>query len=443
MYCVRWILLSVWPVLLVSASWAAMLDLPQPGSIQSGIGAILGWKCETNGPITVRFDGGDPIPAVYGSQRSDTEVICHDTDNGFVLGWNWNILGQGLHDVEVFDNGELFASVTVLVATLGDEFQQDLHATVIVPDFPQPGESTKLRWQESAQNFVIAEHLNAPCQDNLDCGIGKYCRKEEGDCNGIGSCQPLVRACALVLTPPVCGCDGLTYTGFCQSGALGISVARQGSCDGSMEPIVCGRTAYWDPVANQCQEREIPPVAGIPRDQALEILDRHREMLEQLPGVLSVHLGAEGILVRILVFSGDRSTPPPTIEGLPSVIEGLPVQAESFVVLPPPDGVLVLQENGEWEEAPTCPSGLQEFERFGWRFCLGGGNFTIPNLMEPHIAGIPFTEAQAILDRHQEELFTLPGVYSVGLGAEGISVRTAIPEIVPAQVEGLPIITDW
>ena len=78
-----------------------------------------GWKCEA-GTITFRFDGGDPIPAVYGSSRGDTIGLCGDDDNGYVLLWDLNILASGEHTIEVFADGVLFASATFFVVTPED-----------------------------------------------------------------------------------------------------------------------------------------------------------------------------------------------------------------------------------------------------------------------------------------------------------------------------------
>ena len=49
-------------VLVPALVHAAMLEIPGNGAKLSGIGVISGWKCEASGPITVRFNDGDPIP---------------------------------------------------------------------------------------------------------------------------------------------------------------------------------------------------------------------------------------------------------------------------------------------------------------------------------------------------------------------------------------------
>ena len=76
-------------VCLASITQAATLEVPTPNTTVSGIGVISGWKCDANGPLTVRFNGDTPISLVYGSERTDTRGVCGDTNNGFVTIWNW------------------------------------------------------------------------------------------------------------------------------------------------------------------------------------------------------------------------------------------------------------------------------------------------------------------------------------------------------------------
>ena len=75
----RWLIgMTAALVLLLSPAWALAnrLEIPGNGATVSGIGVISGWKCEAEGDITVSFDGGDPIPLVYGSERGDTSAQC-------------------------------------------------------------------------------------------------------------------------------------------------------------------------------------------------------------------------------------------------------------------------------------------------------------------------------------------------------------------------------
>ena len=133
-----------------------VLENPAPGSFQSGLGLISGWVCDAQ-TITISFDGGPPQEAAYGTSRGDTQGACGDTDNGFGLLFNWNLLDDGLHTVAASADGVEFARVEVTVTTLGTEFRRGLSHEVILPDFPAVGSDIVLRWQETQQNFVLSE----------------------------------------------------------------------------------------------------------------------------------------------------------------------------------------------------------------------------------------------------------------------------------------------
>ena len=111
--------LFILPVFSVQSAWAqATLENPQPGSFQSGVGVISGWACDAQ-TIEVSFDGGPRLKAGVGTIREDTRGVCGDTDNGFGLLYNWNLLGDGPHTVTAYADGVEFARVTVTVTTLG------------------------------------------------------------------------------------------------------------------------------------------------------------------------------------------------------------------------------------------------------------------------------------------------------------------------------------
>ena len=136
------------------AGVSAILGNPSLGSAQSGVAAISGWACEAQ-HITIELNGV-PYRAGYGTTRPDTQDRCGDTDNGFSLLWNWNNLGAGEHTVRALLDGQEFAYTTVRVTTLReDPFPRGLSGTFPIPDFPRPGETKRLRWEESLQNFVI------------------------------------------------------------------------------------------------------------------------------------------------------------------------------------------------------------------------------------------------------------------------------------------------
>ncbi len=138
----------------------AVLENPQPASFQSGIGVISGWVCEADS-VEVELTNGETgevttLATGYGTSRTDTERQCGDIDNGFGLLFNWNQLGDGRHTVRALADGVEFARSTFTVTTLGEEFVRGLRRWTGLDDFPAPGMTTTLVWQEAAQNFVLA-----------------------------------------------------------------------------------------------------------------------------------------------------------------------------------------------------------------------------------------------------------------------------------------------
>ena len=141
-----------------AASLTGFLENPGPYSFQSGIGVISGWVCAAD---EVEITLGDLAPqlAAYGTERRDTASECGDTDNGFGLLFNWNLLGAGEHVVVARVDGEELGRTTVRVTTLGEgveeEFLRGVAGECVVEDFPTLGETVTLEWQQSQQNFVI------------------------------------------------------------------------------------------------------------------------------------------------------------------------------------------------------------------------------------------------------------------------------------------------
>ena len=133
------------------------LENPGPNSFQSGIGVLSGWVCD--GAEVIIELNGEPQPAAYGTERLDTEEACGDTANGFGLLFNWNLLGEGEHEVVAFVDGEELGRATVRVTTVGEgveeEFLRGAEGECVVEDFPMLGETVTLEWQQSSQNFVI------------------------------------------------------------------------------------------------------------------------------------------------------------------------------------------------------------------------------------------------------------------------------------------------
>ena len=87
------------------------IEDPAAGSTQSGISLVRGWSC-LGGQLEVQFseaDGtaiGEPASLAHGTPRADTEDVCGDTNNGFAMHIDWNILGTGQKTMTLIVNGE-------------------------------------------------------------------------------------------------------------------------------------------------------------------------------------------------------------------------------------------------------------------------------------------------------------------------------------------------
>ncbi len=132
------------------------LENPRPASFQSGVGVLSGWVCEAE-EVEIEIVGTGRQGAAYGTERLDTAGVCGDTNNGFGLLFNWNLLGGGEYEVVVFVDGLVLGWATVRVTTLGEEFLRDVAGECMVADFPSAGESVRVVWQEAQQSFVLAE----------------------------------------------------------------------------------------------------------------------------------------------------------------------------------------------------------------------------------------------------------------------------------------------
>ena len=145
------------------AELVGYLENPGADSFQSGVGVISGWVCEAE-TVAIELNGVSQ-EAAYGTERSDTDGACGDTNNGFGLLFNWNRLGDGEHTVVARVNGVALGRTTVdgielgratvTVTTLGHEFLRDVAGTCAVDDFPMQDETVLLVWQQTSQNFVL------------------------------------------------------------------------------------------------------------------------------------------------------------------------------------------------------------------------------------------------------------------------------------------------
>lgn len=134
-----------------------VLENPGTGQHYSGIGVISGWHC-LGGRLTVSFNGDEPIPLAYGSNRRDTRHGCGGfEDTGFGSIYNWALLGAGTHTAVAYRDGVEFARSTFTVGTTvaGDEYLEGVSSRKSVRDFPRLGETTELVWNENTQHFEI------------------------------------------------------------------------------------------------------------------------------------------------------------------------------------------------------------------------------------------------------------------------------------------------
>jgi hypothetical protein len=137
------------------------LENPTAGTALSGIGIFSGWVCQA-GQVTLEVDGRLQLGTGYGTERTDTQTACGDTNNGFGLLYNFALLGEGSHTVRALADGQEFARATFVVATLGQEFVRGLDGQSFpVTDFPETGQAITVVWQEGLQNFVIRSETSA------------------------------------------------------------------------------------------------------------------------------------------------------------------------------------------------------------------------------------------------------------------------------------------
>jgi hypothetical protein len=130
------------------------LENPTPNSSQSGQGIISGWHCSAN-RIDVVIDNSIRADAASGTPRGDTRDVCGDTNNGFGLPINWNLLGDGSHLVQVFADGALLGQAAISVTTFGTDFLTGKAGTWVIPQFPFSNTDTLISWQESLQGLTI------------------------------------------------------------------------------------------------------------------------------------------------------------------------------------------------------------------------------------------------------------------------------------------------
>ena len=141
----------------ISITHAATLDVPRNQSLISGIGVIHGWKCQA-GQLTVRFDGGPPLPLLYGAQRKDVQRAgsCAHANVGFVSVINWGELGDGTHTAVVYDDGAEFTRSTFTVVTTGTgPWHTGNNGECVATDFPDFNQQATFVWSQATQGMEL------------------------------------------------------------------------------------------------------------------------------------------------------------------------------------------------------------------------------------------------------------------------------------------------
>lgn len=175
-------------VLGVAVGQAAVLESPARGAALSGLGFISGWKCEASA-ITVTVNGGEHLSVAMHQERGDLRAVCGGTiRHGFIMQFNWNLVGDGAHEVVAYDAGVEFGRATFTVGTTGEEFLRDARRRSLIENFPSIGEDTLVKWNESTQHFEILTVFESPVrsvydrewwrQYNHDARVGTYATEE-------------------------------------------------------------------------------------------------------------------------------------------------------------------------------------------------------------------------------------------------------------------------
>ncbi len=79
--------------------------------------------------------------------------------------------------------------------------------------------------ESSERETSILRHY---CETNDDCKPDYFCKKDIGDCDGVGVCEIRPEYCLESVEPsyykPVCGCDGDVYPNECYAYRVGVNI---------------------------------------------------------------------------------------------------------------------------------------------------------------------------------------------------------------------------
>ena len=133
---------------------------------------VRDWKCDA-GELTVRFDGGEPVPLLHGAERADVlnAGVCDHANVGFLSIMNWGNLDDGEHTAVVYDDGVEFGRSVFTVRRFRDAFVTGASLTLPVQDFPHQGDSAVFTWSQATQHLELADAFAASTStDPPNCG---------------------------------------------------------------------------------------------------------------------------------------------------------------------------------------------------------------------------------------------------------------------------------
>src|SRR5262245_29896305 len=98
------------------------------------------------------------------------------------------------------------------------------------------------------------------------CNAGEYCDFPVNSCGTAqydeGVCTVIPDGCPAVEEDPVCGCDGIVYSGTCAAALLGVDIDTSGQCEAPAGLFECGYN-FCDPATSYCQW-SVSDVGGSP-----------------------------------------------------------------------------------------------------------------------------------------------------------------------------------
>ena len=90
----------------------------------------------------------------------------------------------------------------------------------------------------------------------MDCAADQYCDWVMNSCGANRVDQPqctmIPDGCPELVEDPVCGCDGIVYSGECSAALLGVDVDVDGACTTPPDLFPCGYK-FCDPTTSYCQ----------------------------------------------------------------------------------------------------------------------------------------------------------------------------------------------